>query len=82
MAEIIDPYYYRDRLTMPKMVISATGDEFFSPDDSYFWFDDMKGPTYLHLLPNAEHGMFYPPQFLSSHSMIWGIRSFYLSGKF
>ena len=32
MAAIIDPYSYRDRLTMPKMVISSTGDEFFAPD--------------------------------------------------
>ena len=44
-------------MTMPKYVMSATGDEFFAPDDSYFWFNDMKGPTYLGLLPNAEHGM-------------------------
>ena len=28
---------------MPKMVISATGDEFFQPDDSYAWYEDMKG---------------------------------------
>ncbi|CBY10209.1 unnamed protein product [Oikopleura dioica] len=57
LADIVDPYKYRDRMTMPKYVMSATGDEFFAPDDSYFWFNDMKGPTYLGLLPNAEHGM-------------------------
>merc|ERR1719262_64291 len=78
MAKIIDPYYYRDRLTMPKMVISATGDEFFAPDDSYAWFNDMKGPTYLRHLPNAEHGMI-PPQALSSPSIVLSIRAFYLS---
>ena len=47
MAEIIDPLAYKDRLKMPKLVISATGDEFFHPDDSYNWFDQMKGKTYL-----------------------------------
>ena len=64
LASVVDPYTYRDRLIMPKMVISATGDEFFSPDDSYAWFDNMKGKTFLRLLPNAEHGMI-PPQGLS-----------------
>ena len=62
------------------MVISATGDEFFSPDDSYSWYKDMKGPTYMRLLPNAEHGMI-PPQALSSPTIVHGIRAFYLAGK-
>ena len=78
LASVVDPYTYRERLTMPKMVISATGDEFFSPDDSYAWFDGMKGKTYMRLLPNAEHGMI-PPQGLSSPSIAHGIRSFYMS---
>ena len=35
----------------------ASGDEFFTPDDSYAWFDGMKDKTWLRLLPNSEHGM-------------------------
>ena len=60
---------YRERMSMPKIVISATGDEFFQPDDSYNWFNDMPGKTYVRLLPNSEHGMI-PPQALSSPSII------------
>ena len=60
---------YRERMSMPKIVISATGDEFFQPDDSYNWFDEMPGKTYVRLLPNAEHAMI-PPQALSSPSII------------
>ena len=53
-----DPYTYRNRLkSIPKLVIMATGDEFFTPDDSYAWFDGMKENTWLRLLPNSEHGM-------------------------
>ena len=48
MAGIIDPYVYRERLTMPKLVIDAGGDEFFMLDDNHFWWDDMVGE--LHLL--------------------------------
>ena len=44
MADIIDPYTYRDRLNkIPKLVIMASGDEFFTPDDSWAWFHEMKG---------------------------------------
>jgi len=63
---------------MPKIVISATGDEFFQPDDSYNWFDEMPGKTYVRLLPNAEHAMI-PPQALSSPSIIHTIRALYIS---
>ena len=33
MTALIDPYEYRDRFVMPKLIISSTGDEFFMPDD-------------------------------------------------
>ena len=66
---------------MPKLIISATGDEFFAPDDSHSWFKDMKGPTFMRLMPNAEHGII-PPQGLSSPSIVHNIRSFYLAGNY
>ena len=39
LQDDIDPISYADRLTMPILVITATGDEFFAPDDSYEYFD-------------------------------------------
>ena len=33
MTALIDPYEYRERFVMPKLIISSTGDEFFMPDD-------------------------------------------------
>ena len=78
MAEIIDPYSYRDRLTMPKLILSATGDEFFAPDDSYAYFDGLPaGTTWLRLFPNTEHGLI--GQALSSPYIVKSIRAFYLS---
>ena len=43
LTEIVDPHAYRSRLTMPKFVINASGDEFFLPDSSQFYFDDLPG---------------------------------------
>ena len=38
---------YRERLTHPKLVISATGDEFFLLSDSHYWWDDMPGNNWF-----------------------------------
>ncbi|NLH18123.1 MAG: hypothetical protein GX455_16225, partial [Phycisphaerae bacterium] len=43
LMTIVDPFSYRDRLTMPKFLIHGTGDEFFVPDSSRFYFDELKG---------------------------------------
>jgi len=57
LMKIEEPYEYRSRLTMPKFIMQATGDEFFVPDSSQFYFDDLPGTKYLRYVPNAKHGM-------------------------
>jgi PhoPQ-activated pathogenicity-related protein len=52
LMNIEDPYSYRDRLTMPKYIINAAGDEFFLPDSSQFYFPDLKGEKHLRYVPN------------------------------
>jgi PhoPQ-activated pathogenicity-related protein len=54
---IEDPYYYRDRLTLPKLLINACGDQFFPPDSSRFYFAELEGPKFLRYIPNADHGL-------------------------
>jgi PhoPQ-activated pathogenicity-related protein len=57
LYDIEDPYSYRDRLTMPKYVVNASGDEFFCPDSSQFYWDDLKGEKLLRYVPNAPHSL-------------------------
>lgn len=57
LLEIVDPYSYRHRLTMPKLIMNSTGDQFFLHDSWKFYWDDLKGPKYLRYAPNAGHGM-------------------------
>eukprot|EP00051_Salpingoeca_urceolata_P020759 m.315662 g.315662 ORF g.315662 m.315662 type:complete len:599 (-) comp19677_c5_seq3:2185-3981(-) len=57
MFDVIDPFQYKDRLTMPKLVIDSGGDEFFMPDDNWYWWDDMVGELHLLMVQNAEHSM-------------------------
>jgi PhoPQ-activated pathogenicity-related protein len=54
---IEDPYSYRDRLTMPKFVVNAAGDQYFPPDSSQFYFSDLQGEKHLRYVPNADHGL-------------------------
>lgn len=57
LLSIEEPYSYRYRLTIPKFMINAAGDQFFLPDSSRFYFDDLQGEKYLRYVPNADHGL-------------------------
>lgn len=54
---IVDPYQYRDQLTMPKLLIHSTGDEFFVPDSAKYYINNLPGETYLRYIPNSGHGL-------------------------
>jgi PhoPQ-activated pathogenicity-related protein len=57
LLDIEDPYSYRDRLTMPKFIVNATGDQFFCPDSSRFYVDGLLGEKHLRYVPNADHSL-------------------------
>jgi PhoPQ-activated pathogenicity-related protein len=57
LLKIEDPYTYRGRYTMPKFIINACGDQFFLPDSSQFYFDELPGVKYLRYVPNADHSL-------------------------
>jgi PhoPQ-activated pathogenicity-related protein len=57
LLRLIDPWYYRHRLTMPKFIVNAAGDQYFTPDSSKFYFDGLEGPKYLRYVPNANHSL-------------------------
>jgi PhoPQ-activated pathogenicity-related protein len=42
---------------MPKFLLNASGDQFFLPDSSQFYFDDLPGVKYLRYVPNADHSL-------------------------
>ncbi len=57
LMKIVEPYEYRQRLTLPKFIMSAAGDQFFLPDSSQFYFGDLEGEKHLRYVPNASHSL-------------------------
>ncbi|MCI0379682.1 MAG: PhoPQ-activated pathogenicity-related family protein [Gemmataceae bacterium] len=57
LYKIEDPYHYRKRLTLPKYIVNASGDQFFLPDSSQFYFEDLIGEKHLRYVPNADHSL-------------------------
>ena len=57
LMKIEEPYEYRDRLTLPKFMVNAAGDQFFLPDSSQFYFDELRGEKHVRYVPNAGHSL-------------------------
>lgn len=57
LYRLVDPLYYRHQLKIPKYIVNATGDQFFLPDSSQFYFDHLEGEKHLRYVPNADHSL-------------------------
>jgi len=42
---------------MPKMVMNSAGDQYFLPDSSQFYLDELSGERYLRYVPNTDHSL-------------------------
>lgn len=70
LLQIVDPYSYKDVFTMPKLIINGSGDQFFLPDASKYYYDDIPGPKHLRYVPNASH---YMESLLEDYVQILGV---------
>lgn len=59
VLKIEDPYNYRNRpqMRMPKYMINASGDQFFLPDGTQFYYNDLPDEKHLRYVPNAKHNL-------------------------
>ncbi|MFZ4731744.1 MAG: PhoPQ-activated pathogenicity-related family protein [Pirellulales bacterium] len=57
LHRVEDPFSYRERLTLPKYIVNGSGDQFFLPDSSRFYYDELLGEKHIRYVPNTDHGV-------------------------
>lgn len=55
LLALVDPFAYRDKLTMPKLLILGTNDPYWTVDAANLYFPELSGPKYLYYQANVGH---------------------------
>jgi PhoPQ-activated pathogenicity-related protein len=55
--QMVDPYMYKDVITVPKMMINGTNDPYWPQDALNTYWDELKGEKYVCYVPNAGHNL-------------------------
>ena len=79
LLEIVDPYTYRARLTMPKLFVHATNDGYWNLDGQRFYWDEMPGENRLFEVPNVPHTLGNSFAAVAGSAAAWG--KLVLAGK-
>ena len=62
----IDPYSYRDRLTVPALILVGTGDNYSCSDGANLYLKDMPGDIRISYMPNYGHDIREIPEVQNS----------------
>jgi PhoPQ-activated pathogenicity-related protein len=54
---MVDPWAYRAKLKMPKLILNGTNDPYWTQDALNIYWDDLEGDKWLTYVPNAGHGL-------------------------
>ncbi len=57
LRRIVDPYSYRARYTMPKLLLLGTNDPYWTVDSLRHYWGDLPGPKLVFQTPNAGHDL-------------------------
>jgi len=57
LVRLVDPYAYRDRIAIPKLILIGTNDRYWPVDALNLYYDDLEGETYILYVPNAGHDL-------------------------
>jgi PhoPQ-activated pathogenicity-related protein len=57
LRSLVDPYHYRDRYTMPKLILLGTNDPYWTVDSLRHYWSDLPEPKLIFQTPNAGHDL-------------------------
>ncbi|HIE09557.1 MAG TPA: phenylacetic acid degradation protein, partial [Armatimonadetes bacterium] len=57
LVNIVDPYFYLDRLALPKLIVTGTNDRYWTIDALNFYWDALPGEKWVLYVPNSGHGL-------------------------
>lgn len=72
ITTMVDPYSYRAKLTVPKMIFIGTNDEYWTVDAIKHYYDQIPGKNMIHYVPNAGHDLGGGKQALEALSAFFG----------
>lgn len=72
ITTMVDPYSYRKKLTMPKMLFMGTNDEYWTVDAIKHYIDSIPGQNFVHYVPNVGHDLGDKKQAMGALSAFFG----------
>lgn len=57
LTRVIDPYTYRDRLGLPKLIINGSNDRYWATDALNLYWDALLPPKWVLYVPNYGHSL-------------------------
>lgn len=57
LNRIVDPFHYRQKLTLPKLIVNGTNDPYWTLDALNLYWGDLAGPKYIFYAPNGGHDL-------------------------
>jgi PhoPQ-activated pathogenicity-related protein len=72
ITTMVDPYSYRKKLTMPKLLIMGTNDEYWTVDAIKHYIDSIPGQNFVHYVPNVGHDLGDKKQAIAALSAFFG----------
>jgi len=57
LTEIVDPFYYREQLDKPKLILNGTNDRYWALDATNLYWNDLPGEKHVLYVPNRGHDL-------------------------
>jgi PhoPQ-activated pathogenicity-related protein len=57
LLSMVDPWSYRDRLTLPKLIVNGTNDFYWATDALNLYWNELPGNKWVVYVPNAGHDL-------------------------